>query len=207
MATEERTRYWLFKEEPTHYNFSGLEREGQAVWDGISNALALRHLGEVQPGDRVAYYHTGKEKAVVGEMVVTGARRVAGKPVVEVAFVRRWRPVGLATIKKDALLAGWDLVRLPRLSVVPMTAEQWGRLVLLVLGLVGHVLAAADERQACRQDVQVTSHAETSSTECAPRRRRNCAECSTPNRGSSALMQRKKRSLDARWKRDAENTG
>ena len=66
---------------------------------------------------------------------------------------------------------------------------------------------AADERQACRQDVQVTSHAETSSTECAPRRRRNCAECSTPNRGSSALMQRKKRSLDARWKRDAENTG
>ena len=89
---------WLFKEEPDHYSFDDLGRDGRAVWDGVTNALALQNLRKVRPGDRVLYYHTGKVKAVVGEM-----RVAAG----------------------EADLANWELVRLPRLSVMPVTEAQW----------------------------------------------------------------------------------
>jgi predicted RNA-binding protein with PUA-like domain len=117
---------WLFKEEPTHYSFADLERDGTAVWDGVANALALRHLRAVKPGDRVLYYHTGKEKAVVGEMeAVSGGDDQAG---VTVRPVRRLpHPVTLSRIKSDPALADWELVRLPRLSVMPVTDAQWRR--------------------------------------------------------------------------------
>ena len=62
--------YWLFKEEPDHYNFADLERDGTTLWDGVVNNLARQHLRQVRRGDRVLYYHTGKEKAVIGEMEV-----------------------------------------------------------------------------------------------------------------------------------------
>jgi predicted RNA-binding protein with PUA-like domain len=123
---------WLFKEEPEHYNFADLERDGEAWWDGVTNNLARRNLRQVQPGDRVLYYHTGKEKAIVGEMVVVDGPKADPKSddpkavVVKVKAVRRWRrPVTLEQIKKDTNFAGWDLVRLPRLSVVPVSREQW----------------------------------------------------------------------------------
>ncbi|HLW67135.1 MAG TPA: EVE domain-containing protein [Gemmataceae bacterium] len=113
---------WLFKEEPTHYNYADLERDRQTVWDGVENALALIHLRKVQPGDRVLYYHTGKEKAIVGEMRVVKAK----DGEVTVAPVRRLpKPVPLAEIKKITALKDWDLVRNSRLSVMPVTAEQW----------------------------------------------------------------------------------
>jgi predicted RNA-binding protein with PUA-like domain len=126
---------WLFKEEPTHYSFADLERDGRTLWGGVTNALALRHLRTVKPGDEVFFYHTGKEKAVVGVMgVVNGPvpdpeaddeKLVA----VEVKPVRKLpRPVTLAEIKADKALAQWDLVRLPRLSVVPVTDAQWRRI-------------------------------------------------------------------------------
>jgi predicted RNA-binding protein with PUA-like domain len=120
---------WLFKEEPSHYSIADLERDGSTLWNGISNALALKHLRAVQPGDRIWFYHTGKEKAVVGEM---RAVKVIGKDSkevgVEVKFVRRLaQPVTLEQVKKDAALAGWDLARLPRLSVVPVSDAQWQR--------------------------------------------------------------------------------
>jgi predicted RNA-binding protein with PUA-like domain len=123
---------WLFKEEPTHYSFADLQRDGTAVWDGISNNLALQYLRQVRRGDRVFFYHTGKEKAVVGEMRVTADPQIAADDPklvsVEVEPVRRLlRPVPLAEIKADAALADWDLVRLPRLSVLPVTAAQWQR--------------------------------------------------------------------------------
>jgi predicted RNA-binding protein with PUA-like domain len=125
---------WLFKEEPEHYSFADLERDGTTLWDGVSNNLARQHLRRVRRGDRVFFYHTGKEKAVVGQMRVTGDPRPdpAGDDpkavVVEVKPVRRLsRPVPLSRIKEDPLLADWDLVRLPRLSVVPVTDAQWGR--------------------------------------------------------------------------------
>jgi predicted RNA-binding protein with PUA-like domain len=131
------SRAWLFKEEPDHYSYADLERDGGAVWDGVTNALARQHLRAVRKGDRVLYYHTGKEKAVVGEMrVVSDPEHGAGgdpKAVsVRVEPVRRWAaPVTLARIKEDPQFAGWDLVRLPRLSVMPVTAAQWKRLEAL----------------------------------------------------------------------------
>jgi predicted RNA-binding protein with PUA-like domain len=127
--------YWLFKEEPDHYSFADLERDGSTLWDGVSNNLALKNLRQVRPGDRVLFYHTGKEKAVVGEMLVltepknqpqtNGHRSVS----VEVAPVRRLsQPISLSRIKEDPALKDWDLVRLPRLSVMPVTAAQWKRI-------------------------------------------------------------------------------
>jgi predicted RNA-binding protein with PUA-like domain len=124
---------WLFKQEPDCYSFADLKRDGKTVWDGISNALALKNLGQVQRNDRVFFYHTGKQKAIVGEMRVVGNPRKevadAKAVVVEVAYVRELtRPVTLAEIKSDKHLAGWDLVRLPRLSVLPVSDVQWRRI-------------------------------------------------------------------------------
>lgn len=129
LAARTKTGYWLFKQEPSCYSYADLEREGQTVWDGVANALALKHLSQVRSGDRVLFYHTGKEKAVVGEMVVVKVGAEGEKPIlVEVAPVRRLEnPVTLACIKADAQLREWDLVRLPRLSVLPMTLQQWRR--------------------------------------------------------------------------------
>jgi predicted RNA-binding protein with PUA-like domain len=125
----------LFKQEPEQYSYSDLERDGRTVWDGVSNALAQQHLRRVRVGDHVFFYHTGKEKAVVGEMVVVVGPRFASEndrtTVVEVEPVRRLEPVTLTRIKQDPRLSNWELVRLPRLSVVPTTAEQWNRVLEL----------------------------------------------------------------------------
>ncbi len=129
---------WLFKEEPSHYSYNDLERDGETIWDGVDNNLARKNLRLIQPGDAVLYYHTGTERAIVGEMrVVEGPMPDPGSDdpkavVVKVKAVRRWeKPVSLERIKKDASLAGWDLVRLGRLSVLPVTAEQWRRVLEL----------------------------------------------------------------------------
>ena len=105
------------------------------VWDGVSNPLARKHLRQMRPGDRVLFYHTGKEKAVVGEMVVAGEPKPDPEAADEAAVIVEVRPVRrfpvavtLAQIKADKLLANWDLVRLPRLSVVPVTESQWKRI-------------------------------------------------------------------------------
>ena len=130
--------YWLFKEEPDHYSFADLERDGHTVWDGVANNLALQNLRKVRTGDRVLYYHTGKEKAVVGEMrVVSGPRPErageAKQVVIDVEPVRRWpRPLALSQIKGDPQLADWQLVKISRLSVVPVSKNQWNRVRELV---------------------------------------------------------------------------
>jgi predicted RNA-binding protein with PUA-like domain len=130
--------YWLFKEEPDHYNYADLERDGTTLWDGVANNLARQHLRRVCRGDRVLYYHTGKEKAVVGEMEVVGNPQPDPNDadpkavVVPVKPVRRLHhPVSLARVKADQALADWDLVRLPRLSVLPVSAAQWKRVIEL----------------------------------------------------------------------------
>src|SRR6202035_491175 len=130
--------YWLFKEEPEHYNYADLERDGSTWWDGVDNNLARQNLRKVRPGDRIFYYHTGKEKAVVGEMRARSEPAADPRPddpkavAVQVQAVRRLHsPVSLVRIKEDAELAAWELVRLPRLSVVPMTESQWRRVVAL----------------------------------------------------------------------------
>lgn len=127
--------YWLFKEEPTHYSLADLERDGRAVWDGVENALALKHLRNVRKGDAIFLYHTGKEKAVVGVMEALSdaypdpAQKDERLAVVDVKPVRRLsRPVTLGEIKADPFFAGWELVRMGRLSVMPVSADQWQRI-------------------------------------------------------------------------------
>lgn len=132
---------WLFKEEPDHYSFSDLERDGSTLWDGVTNNLARKNLRSVEAGDRIWFYHTGKEKAVVGEMkAVSGplpdptADDARGVAIKVKASRRLPQPVSLEQIKNDKALAGWDLVRLPRLSVMPVTKAQWHRVEELAAG-------------------------------------------------------------------------
>ncbi|MBX9627246.1 MAG: EVE domain-containing protein [Gemmataceae bacterium] len=126
---------WLFKTEPDCYSFADLARDGSTVWDGVANPVAQKHLRAAKPGDRAFLYHTGGEKAVVGVMEVTaGPTPDPGDPagkrvVVTVKPVKPLgRPVTLAAIKADGAFADWELVRLPRLSVMPVPAELWGRI-------------------------------------------------------------------------------
>jgi predicted RNA-binding protein with PUA-like domain len=129
---------WPFKQEPDCSCYADLERDGRTLWDGVSNPQALKYLRTVRPGDRLFFSHTGKEKAIVGEMRVVGGPRpdpALNDPrrlVVEVEAVRALpRPVPLSVIKEDATLSGWDLVRLPRLSVMPVSEAQWRRVLEL----------------------------------------------------------------------------
>jgi predicted RNA-binding protein with PUA-like domain len=132
---------WLFKEEPDHYSYANLEQDGETNWNGVSNNLARKHLRQVKKGDRIFYYHTGKEKAVVGEMVAaadatTDPESDDPKAVaVKVKPVRRLPlPVTLERIKSDKTLANWELARLPRLSVMPVSEAQWKRVEDLAKG-------------------------------------------------------------------------
>lgn len=115
---------WLFKQEPDDYSYADLERDGTTTWDGVKNPLAVKHLKACAAGDRVFFYHTGKEKAVVGVMEVVAADDGA----VTVRAVRRLAtPVTLATIKGDPAFAAWELVKQARLSVMPVTNAVWER--------------------------------------------------------------------------------
>ena len=123
---------WLFKTEPSAYSFARLEADRRTVWDGVKNALALKHLGAVAKGDEVLVYHTGDEKAVVGVAEVVRAaypdpKYPDGKLVVVdiEARAKLARPVTLAEIKALAEFQASPLVRQGRLSVVPLTAAQW----------------------------------------------------------------------------------
>ncbi len=127
---------WLFKEEPTHYRFAQLQQDGRTVWSGVRNALAQKHLRSVQKGDRIFYYHTGDEKAIVGIARADGAAYPdpdgSSLVVVDVVPVKRLeRPVTLAEIKASGRFATSPLVRVPRLSVMPVTDEQWDAIVAM----------------------------------------------------------------------------
>ena len=126
---------WLLKEEPTHYGFDELVKDKHAVWSGVRNALAQRHLRGIKKGDRLFYYHTGDEKAVVGvAKALTDAypdpEDTSGKQfVVDVAPVTRLpRPVTLAEIKAVPAFRDFPLVRIARLSVMPVTDAEWARI-------------------------------------------------------------------------------
>jgi predicted RNA-binding protein with PUA-like domain len=131
---------WLFKEEPTHYSFDALAKDKRTVWSGVKNPLAQKHLHAVKRGDRIFYYHTGDEKAVVGVAEALGDAYAdpgeeSGKAaVVDVAPVRKLaRPVTLAEIKADPSFADFPLVRLSRLSVMPVSDAEWKRIEKLSL--------------------------------------------------------------------------
>ena len=127
---------WLLKTEPTAYSWGELERDGRAVWDGVKNALALKHLAAVAEGDQALVYHTGDEKAAVGIAdVVRGAypdpkQKDPRLVVVDLRPVRALaHPVRLADMRANSKLAGFDLLRLPRLSVMPVSAAHWAAIM------------------------------------------------------------------------------
>ncbi|MSO46162.1 MAG: EVE domain-containing protein [Acidobacteria bacterium] len=127
---------WLVKEEPDRYGYDQLERDRKTVWAGVRNPLAQKHLRAIRNGDRIFYYHTGKEKAVVAlARAVSDAypdpADASGKlHAVDIApDARLPKPVTLAAIKADRAFASFLLVKISRLSVMPVTDVEWTRIV------------------------------------------------------------------------------
>ncbi len=131
-------RHWVLKTEPSTYGFPDLVRERRTRWEGVSNAVALKHLRSMLEGDDALIYHTGNEKSLVG------LARIASAPypdpaqkddrlvVVDVEAGKALpRPVSLAEIKADPAFKDLGLVRLSRLSVVPVEPDQWKRLLAM----------------------------------------------------------------------------
>lgn len=123
---------WLVKEEPENYSYTRLVSDKTTIWAGVRNPVAQRNLREMKKGDRVFFYHTGKEKAVVGTATVSKTAypdptdKGGSLVVVELAAGKALkRPVTLAEIKRDKRFATMPLVRIARLSVQPVTDDQW----------------------------------------------------------------------------------
>lgn len=126
---------WLLKEEPANYSYDDLARDGRTSWTGVRNPLAQKHLRSIAKGDRIFFYHTGNEKSVVGIARAAGAAYPdpadkSGKLyAVDVEPVKKLpAPVTLAAIKADRAFASFPLVRMARLSVMPVTDEEWKRI-------------------------------------------------------------------------------
>ena len=125
---------WLVKEEPENYSFGELVKDKTTVWAGVRNPVAQRNLREMKKGDRVFFYHTGKEKAVIGTATVSKTAYPDPNDdklvVVEIAAGKALkRPVTLAEIKADKRFKDMPLVRIARLSVQPVTDDQWDMIV------------------------------------------------------------------------------
>ena len=130
--------HWLLKTEPGTYSFADLTRDKRTTWDGVSNPVALKNLRAMTKGDEAFVYHTGDEKSVVG------VARIASDPypdpkqhddrlvVVDLVPLRALpKPVSLATIKADKRFAGFALVRISRLSVMPVSPAEWKAILAL----------------------------------------------------------------------------
>ena len=126
---------WLFKEEPGNYSYDELVRDGKTTWTGVRNPLAQKHLQSMKKGDRIFFYSTGDVKSVIG------VARAAGEPYIDPAYptgklyavdvepVKKLKsPVTLAAVKADKAFASFPLVRIARLSVMPVTDEEWKRI-------------------------------------------------------------------------------
>jgi predicted RNA-binding protein with PUA-like domain len=130
--------YWLLKTEPTTYSFERLVQEGQAVWDGVRNNLALKYMREMKVGDQLLIYHSGADKAVIGQAKVVRAAYAdpgADDPklvVVDLVPTSRLpKSVPLAAVKAEPSLSDLPLVRMPRLSVMPVPAEAWKKILAM----------------------------------------------------------------------------
>ena len=123
---------WLFKEEPGNYNFDALVRDGKTSWTGVRNPVAQKNLRAVKKGDKIFFYHTGNEKAVIGICRAAGdayadpADKSGKLFAVDVEPVRKLKsPVTLAAIKADRKFATFVLTRVPRLSVMAVPDAVW----------------------------------------------------------------------------------
>ena len=123
---------WLFKEEPSNYNFDALVRDGKTSWTGVRNPVAQKNLRSIKKGDRIFFYHTGSEKSVIGTCRAAGdayadpADKSGKLYAVDVEPVKKLKsPVTLAAIKGDHRFATFVLTRVPRLSVMPVSDDEW----------------------------------------------------------------------------------
>ena len=118
---------YLLKTEPSEYSFADLQRDKQTEWDGVHNPVALRNLAAMRPGDRLIIYETGENKSAVGSATVVSCDASDAKsPKMQLkAGKALTKPVSLAQIKANKLFASSPLVRMGRLSVVPLSAEQY----------------------------------------------------------------------------------
>ena len=129
---------WLFKEEPANYSYDDLVRDGKTSWTGVRNPVAQRNLRSVKKGDRIFFYHTGDVKAVVG--IAKAADAAYPDPAdkdgklyaVDVVPVKKLtRPITLKAVKADKSFADFPLTRIPRLSVMPVSDDEWERMLAL----------------------------------------------------------------------------
>jgi predicted RNA-binding protein with PUA-like domain len=123
--------YFLFKSEPDVYSFDDLVRDGETVWDGVTNPTAVKNLREMKPGTKWIFYHTGDERTAVGTGTVLSVDATDPKvPIVRVKAGKRLKhPKTLAEIKAEKIFARSPLLLIGRLSVAPLTKEQWDWLV------------------------------------------------------------------------------
>ena len=131
--------YWLAKQEPSGprgYNFEQLKSDKKTVWDGVHNNLALKHMKNMKKGDLVLFYHTGDERQVVGIMEII--KNPYSNPeednerfiVVDVKYKEKLKnPVTLEQMKKESKFVDWELLRISRLSVMPVPKEIWNQIL------------------------------------------------------------------------------
>lgn len=133
--------HWLLRTEPSTYSWDDLVREKKATWDGVSNATALIHIRAMSKGDLALLYHTGDERAVIGIVEITSKPYPDPKEdnqklvVIDIKPKRKLaKPVTLQQVKSDKAFAGWDLLRISRLSVMPAPPAMWKRIETLAAG-------------------------------------------------------------------------
>ena len=136
---KEMINYWLAKQEPTGsrgYSLLILQKERTTVWDGVHNNLALKHMRNMKKGDQILYYHTGDERQAVGIMTITSKPYPNPKEgnerfiVVDVKFKKRLKnPVTLEQMKKEKSFKDWELLRIGRLSVMPVPKNVWDKII------------------------------------------------------------------------------
>jgi len=126
------TNYWLCKQEPSTYNIEQLKKEKTTVWDDVHNNLALKHMTQMKKGDLAFFYHTGDEKQVVGIMEIISNPYPNPKEknprfvVVDVKYKKHLdNPVTLDQIKTNKKFKDWELLRISRLSVMPVPSKIW----------------------------------------------------------------------------------
>jgi predicted RNA-binding protein with PUA-like domain len=119
--------YFLFKTEPDVYSFDDFLRDKETIWDGVTNPAAVKHLREMKAGTKWIFYHTGDERTAVGTGTVVSVDPTDPKvPIVKVKAGKRLKnPKPVAAIKEEPLFAQSPLVLIGRLSVAPLTEEQW----------------------------------------------------------------------------------
>ncbi len=128
--------YWLLKSDPETYSYGDLEKDGKAVWDGVANNLALQYIRQMKKGDLAFIYHSGEDKHIIGIAEITSnpypdPKLKDGKLVVmDLKPIKTLaHPVTLAAIKADASFADFSLVRMSRLSVMPVSKERWDKIM------------------------------------------------------------------------------